>query len=104
MHTNRISPARKIIAGLAALIGFALLAGCDAVTLTNLTPASFPENPSSIYTFSLRVTPRTNQITKTTIAPHIIIDGNNFEMKPSALGQGIYDFEFQLPAGREEIA
>src|SRR3954463_14431558 len=104
MHTNRISPARKILAWPAALVGLALLAGCEAVTLTNLTPASMPENPSQIYTFSLRITPRTNTVAKGTIEPHIVIDGNNFDMKPSPLGQGIYDFEYRLPAGREEVA
>jgi len=104
MHTNRISPARKIIVWLAALAGLALLAGCETVTLTNLTPNSMPENPSQIYTFSLRVTPRTNTVPTTSIAPHIIVDGQNHPMKKSALGEGIYDFEYRLPPGREEIA
>src|SRR3954466_8030785 len=104
MHTNRISPARKILVWLSAFVGIALLAGCDPVTLTNLTPASMPENPSQIYTFSLRITPRTNTVQPASIAPHIIIDGKNFDMKPSGLGEGIYEFEYQLPAGRDELA
>jgi hypothetical protein len=64
MHTNRISLARKIILWLAAAAIITLLPGCDAVTLTNLTPPTAPENPSQIYTFSLRVTTRTNTINK----------------------------------------
>src|SRR4051812_5123722 len=100
MHTNRISPARKILVWLAACAGIALLAGCDTVTLTNLTPSSMPENPSQIYTFSLRVTPRTHTVLPSTVSPHIIIDGKNFDMKPSALGEGIYEFEYQVPAGQ----
>src|SRR4051812_15748588 len=102
MHTNRISPARKIIAWVAVALGLVLLAGCETVTLTDLTPKSMAENPSQIYTFSLRVTPRTNTVSG--VAPHIIIDGQNFEMKKSALGEGLYDFEYQLPAGRDRIA
>ena len=104
MHTNRISPARKILLGLAAAATLALLAGCESVTLTNLTPGSMPENPSQIYTFTLRVTPRTNTIPAASIAPHIVVDGQNFDMKPSQLGGGLYEFEYQLPAGREELA
>ena len=103
MHTNRISPARKIILGLAAAFTLALLAGCDAVTLTNLSPTSMPENPSQIYTFTLRVAKRANSIPASSIAPHIIIDGQNFDMKPSAIGEGLYEFEYQLPAGRDDI-
>ena len=104
MHTNRISPARKIILGLAAAFTLALLAGCDAITLTNLTPASMPENPSQIYTFTLLIAKRANTVPATSIAPHVIVDGQNFDMKPSAIGEGLYEFEYQLPAGRDELA
>jgi hypothetical protein len=102
MHTNRISPARKIIVWLATLAGLALLAGCENVTLTNLTPASMPENPSHIYTFTLRVTPRSNTVTG--ITPRIIVDGQSYPMKPSPLGQGLYDFEYQPTGARDQIA
>lgn len=102
MHTNRISPARKIITWLAATLGLALLSGCETITLTDLTPKSMADNPSQIYTFSLRVTPRTNTVSG--ISTSIIVDGQSYPMKPSALGQGLYDFEYQLPAGRDRIA
>jgi hypothetical protein len=102
MHTNRISPARKIILWLAALTGLAFLAGCETVTLTDLTPNSVAANPSQIYTISLRVTPRTNTVTS--VVPHIIVDGQSYDMKRSPLGEGIYEFEYQLPAGRDQFA
>jgi len=104
MHTNRISLARKILAWLTAALGLALLAGCDTVTLTNLTPPSIPENPSQIYTFTLRVTPRTNTIVPGTLVPHVIVDGKSFDLKKSPIGDGIYEFEYQVPSGREELA
>ncbi|MDO8545552.1 MAG: cell surface protein [Opitutaceae bacterium] len=103
MHTNRISPARKIILGLALVLSL-VLAGCESITLTNLTPASMPENPSQIYTFTMRVTPRTNTILRASITPHMVVDGQHYPMKPSAMGEGLYEFEYQLPAGRDEIA
>lgn len=102
MQTNRISPARKIILRLAVVLGLALLAGCETITLTDLTPKSMAENPSHIYTFSMRVTPRSNTITGVT--PNIIIDGKSFPMKRSPLGQGLYDFEYQLPVGQDRVA
>jgi hypothetical protein len=102
MHTNRISPARKIIVWLAALAGLTLLTGCDSVTLTDLTPRSMAENPSQIYTFSLRVTPRSNTVSG--ITPTVIMDGQSFNMKKSPLGDTLYEFEYQLPAGRDKIA
>jgi hypothetical protein len=102
MHTNRISPARKIILWVAAATCLFLLAGCETVTLTDLTPKSMADNPSQIYTFSLRVTPRTTTVSG--ITPHIIVDGKNYDMKPSPLGQGIYDFEYQPRSGTDKIA
>jgi hypothetical protein len=102
MHTNRISPARKIIVWLAALASLALFAGCENVTLTNLTPASMPENPSQIYTFTLRVTARSNTVSG--IMPHIIVDGQSYPMKESALGQGLYEFEYRPAGVRDQIA
>ena len=104
MHTNRISLARKIIVGFSAALMLALLPGCETVTLTNLSPSSMPENPSQIYTFTLRVAPRTNTIPAASIAPHIVIDGQNFDMAKSGLGGGLYEFEYKLPPGRDEVA
>jgi hypothetical protein len=104
MHTNRISLARKILLSFAAAMTLALFAGCESVTLTNLTPASVPENPSQIYTFTLRVATRTNTVPLASVQPHLIVDGQSFEMKRSALGEGLYEFEYQLPPGRDEIA
>jgi hypothetical protein len=104
MHTNRISPARKILAWLAATAGLALLSGCDTVTLTNLTPPSFAENPSQIYTFSLRVSSRTNTVQPQSIAPQVIVDGKSFAMKRSPIGEGLYEFEYQIASGRDELA
>lgn len=103
MHTNRISPARKILFRLATALTLALSAGCASVTLTNLTPASVPENPSQIYTFTLRVLPHTNRVVPASISPHVVVDGQNYEMKKSALGEGLYEFEYQLPPGRGDI-
>jgi hypothetical protein len=102
MHTNRISPARKIIVWLTAALGLALLTGCETVTLTDLTPKSMAENPSQIYTFSLRVSPRTSTVSG--IDPKIVVDGQSHNMKKSPLGENIYDFEYQLPAGRDRMA
>src|SRR3954465_13499441 len=104
MHINRISPARKILFWLVATLMIALLPGCNSITLTNLTPPSTPENPSQIYTFSLRVSSRTNTIPLGSISAHIVIDGQSHDMKKSPLGEGLYDFEYQVGSGRDDVA
>ncbi|QYM80513.1 cell surface protein [Horticoccus luteus] len=104
MHTNRISLARKICLWLGILLGVMLLSGCDSVVLTNLTPGSLAENPSQIYTITLRVTPKIRTIVPGSVAPHIIIDGENHAMTASALGANLWEYEYHLPPGRDEIA
>lgn len=103
MHTNRISPARKFLLGLCAALSLLLLSGCEGIVLTNLTPASLPENPSQIYTITLRVTPKVQSILRETIKPHIVVDGQRYAMTRSTLGEGLYEFDYQLPAGRTEV-
>ena len=104
MHTNRISLARKFLLSLGVALGLFVLAGCQGIVLTNLTPSSLPENPSQIYTITLRVTPRANTIVKSSIQPRLIIDGQNFPMTRSAMGENIFEFDYQVPAGRDQIA
>jgi hypothetical protein len=104
MHTNRISLARKILFGLGAGLALALLSGCESVVLTNLTPNSLPENPSQIYTITLRVTPKIDTIVPGSLKPLIVIDGQNYAMNKSSLADGLYEFDYQLPAGRDELA
>ena len=104
MHTKRISPARKFLAWTGLSLGLALFCGCTTIELTNLTPTSLPNNPSEIYTFTLRATPKASTIPSASVAPHIVIDGQSHDMGKSTLQPDIYDFEYQLPAGRDQVA
>src|SRR5687768_4397390 len=98
MHTNRISLARKFILSLGVALGLLLLVGCQGIVLTNLTPPSLPENPSQIYTVTLRVTPKANTIVKNSIQPRLVIDGQNHPMTRSSMGENIFEFDYRLPA------
>lgn len=89
--------------GLGAVLSLAFLAGCETVTLTNLTPPAIDENPSQIYTFTLRVTAKTNTVPPASIVPHVVLDGRSYNLRKSALGENLYEFEYQLPAGREVV-
>ncbi|MBL9202989.1 MAG: cell surface protein [Opitutaceae bacterium] len=102
MHTNPFSPARKFLAGFGLAAALMLLSGCETVTLTDLTPKTMVENPSNIYTFTLRVATRSSTVTG--LDPRIVVDGQNHGMKKSPLGEGLYDFEYQVPAGRDRLA
>lgn len=104
MHTKRAFCARTFLLGFGALAALALTSGCTSLALSNLTPASLPENPSEIYTFTLRVTPKNRVMVRSSIVPHVIVDGQNFAMKRSSLGDDLYEFEYQLPPGRTDIA
>ena len=103
MHTKPLSLARKFFLGLATLLGLVLLTGCDMV-LTRITPDSLQENPSQIYTITLRATPKAGSIIKDSITPFLVIDGHSHKMNKSSVGEDLYEFDYQLTGGRDEMA
>ena len=102
MHIKPTSLARQIFAGALLAVGL-LLAGCD-IKLTNLTPPSLAENPSQIYTLSLRVSHPGGTMVKGSLTPYIVIGGQSYKMNKSSLSDDLYDFDYQLPAGQDEVA
>jgi len=103
MQIKRARLARSILMCLGAAAA-ALLAGCSAVTVTNLTSSTLPENPSQIYTFTLRVIKNFDNIPDQSISARIVVDGQTYQMKKSPINEGLFEFDYQVPAGRDEIA
>lgn len=87
------------MSALAAMATLLVLTGCN-LTITNLTPDKVPANPSQIYTITASFRPTNGQIDPASIAPRIIIDGQAYKMTKSSVGTDIWEFEYQIPAGR----
>ena len=104
MQKNRHHHARRIWQALAASIALMLFAGCEEVAITNLTPTTLPVNPSQIYTFSVRIEPKSRGFVDSSLDPRIVLDGQIYPMEESPLGPDIYEFDYQIPAGRSEVA
>lgn len=104
MHNSSFFHARRIFLGLTTAFSLFLFTGCDEVKIIDLTPSTLAENPSQIYTFSMRATPKSSAIVSGSITPLVIVAGKNYQMKPSALGQDIYEFEYPLPPGTTKLA
>jgi hypothetical protein len=96
LHASRIFPA-LLAAGL-----LLLLAGCN-ITITNLTPDMVPQNPSQIYTITASFRPDGTRIDRASVAPRIIIDGRSFPMTKNALQGDVWEFDYQVPAGRDLV-
>lgn len=99
MHKTPLSHASRIFLAMAALLSLLLLTGCE-MTITNLTPDKVPQNPSQIYTITARFKAGSTSVAKSSIQPRIVIDGQIFPMNKSAVSEDVYEFEYQLPAGR----
>jgi hypothetical protein len=103
MDLKRPSFARQFLTAGGASLALILLGGCTAMSLTNLTPSTLPANPSGIYTFTLRVTPKATTVVQDSIAPHIVVGAENHDMTKSSSIPGIYEFDYRLPAGQDNI-
>ena len=97
MHKTPFPHASRIFSAIAAAFTL-LLAGCN-LTITNLTPVTVPQNPSQIYTItaSFHTSP---SVETASVKPRIIIDGQAHEMNRSSVGNDMWEFDYQLPAGR----
>jgi len=100
---TRHPQARRIFAGFAAVTALLLLAGCN-LTITNLTADLLPENPSQLYTISVRVTPTARELDHSSLQVSVIIDGQDQPMKKSADTTDVYEFDYPLPPGRDDAA
>lgn len=98
MHKTPSFQASRIFPALAALLFALLVSGCN-LTITNLTPETIPQNPSQIYTITASFR-SSRQVEASTIRPRIIIDGQAYTMNRSPAGIDLWEFEYQLPAGR----
>jgi len=80
-----------------------LLSGCD-LTVKNLTPPTFSENPSQTYSITVQASKRSGVVVADSIAPKIVIDGQIFPMVASPIGEDVYEFDYRLPSGRQNGA
>jgi hypothetical protein len=92
---------RSILGAMGAAL--LLLSGCD-LTVKNLTPPTFSENPSQTYSITLQVNKRSGVVLSGSIQPNVVIDGQIFPMEASTLGEDIYEFDYRLPSGRQNGA
>lgn len=103
MHHQSVFSLPRLLRAIFCAAALALLAGCD-LKVTDLTPKVLPENPSRIYTFALRAEPRNGKVIDDSIRAKIVVDGQIHEMNTGTLGKGVFEFEYQLPSGRDELA
>ncbi len=80
------------------------LTGCKELVITNLTPSTLPANPSQIYTFSAKFDLKSRGYVESSLEPQIVIDGKIHDLERSPLGDDIYEFDYQIPAGRTEVS
>ncbi|MBO7521361.1 MAG: hypothetical protein J6T16_03880 [Opitutales bacterium] len=90
----------KLMGGAAAAFA---LAGC-ASTITNLSPEKFPQNPSGIYTLSMRAHINDGGVVKGSVKPFIVIDEQILPMREisSRPSDRMYEFDYTMPKGRKD--
>ena len=84
----------KLIRTLFSMIAVLALVGCSDMTLSNLTPQRVPQNPSGIYTITMKPSLRDATIIQDSIMPYIVIDGTKHPMKKSSMGANIFEYEY----------
>src|SRR5882672_338434 len=99
MQKTPIHHASRIFSAIAAALLLLVLTGCN-FTITNLTPDNVPQNPSQIYTITASFHPDNSQVIRSSIQLRIVIDGQIYKMTRNAVSSDIWEFDYQIPAGR----
>lgn len=76
--------------------------GCVEMTLSNLTPKRTPQNPSGIYTLTMKPEIRDANAIKESFKPYVVIDGERHPMRKSSMGSNVYEYEYAMPANRSQ--
>ena len=100
MHKTPFTHASRIFAIMAMLTALLSFAGCSSIRITNLTPDTVPANPSQIYTITASVHNENSNLVPDSTRVRIVIDGQSYPMTKSIVGSDIWEFDYQLPAGR----
>lgn len=100
MQHSQASSWKRALALSAATLAL-VLTGCTS-TIVNMTSDTVAENPSSIYTITARVKPNETELVKGSLKVQIVIDGQIHPMVASPLGDGLFEFDYHMPAGRTE--
>jgi hypothetical protein len=103
MQNTRLPHASRIVRAISAALGLSLLIGCSTPVLTPLAPDSLPENPSQLYTLSVRFAPHAAIIVPGSVNIQIVIDGQPHAMTKSQVGTDIYTYDHQAAAGQAEL-
>lgn len=93
----------RIFPSLAVLGSFLLLAGCG-VTIENLTPAKVPQNPSGIYTITMRADAGGVAVKEDSLQGSIVIDGETLPMVRNPVDPSLFDFDYVMPEDQGEAA
>jgi len=80
-----------------------LMTGCG-VTIENITPAKIPENPSGIYTISMRANVADGNVIEESIQGNIVIDGSVYPMERNPFDARLFDFDYIMPEDQNEAA
>ena len=86
---------KKIISVFIAISAL-VFGGCSS--MKNTTPETMPENPSRVYTLSMKVDLNDGDVSASSFKPYIVIDGTVNPMIHK--GKGVYEYDYVMPRGR----
>lgn len=78
-----------------------LFSGCG-IKLVNQTPQLIPQNPSHVYTATLRVTSMDNNIVEGSIQPFLVVNGQSIPMEETTPGSRLYAGDVELPVDQSQ--
>ena len=94
---------RTILKSSLFLLPAALLVGCYSTSITNLTPTSYPRNPTGQYMVEMEIDTTQQTLLPDTVAPKVIVGFEAYPMRRTKRTANRFEGLVPIPPGKEEI-
>lgn len=85
------------------LMGWLLIFAAGCHTITNLTPASLPRNPSGLYPVEVKFDHREQALRPDSIRPLVMINDQLYPMERTRLMRNRWETLIPVPADQKEV-
>jgi hypothetical protein len=103
-HASLAPMMRTIAKSLLLLLLPVFLVSCATTSITNLTPSSYPRNPTGQYMVEMAVDTTQQTFIPSTVTPTVVVGFQSYPMRPTKKTQNRWEGLVPIPANKDAIS
>jgi hypothetical protein len=102
-HVSLAPMMRAIFKSLLLLLPL-FLVSCATTSITNLTPTSYPRNPTGQYMVEMEINTTQTTFLPSSVTPMVVVGFENYPMRPTKRTQHRWEGLVPIPANKDSIS